>query len=209
MDTVLNIPEVVRGIVSHSSNSVMIFFSNRVTLEQEPCTTEYRTWAKRGCPDEHTCLSGIGGVESTFCVGRFLLTVGHEYLFYVEKSLAQLCSRLDTCINLHNDEFGTLHLTIDSGVTKIRMFTLAPDRFKAIISYSGWQRIENSITLTKNKTKSLLHKIMKTTGEVEVYWRSGSGSNLSFNLKRNLNLSVYIVDKAETQWNILQVCRVG
>jgi len=203
MDTVLSIPELVRGIVSHDSKGVIIFFSNRKTLQQEPCAAAYRTWAERGCPSKHTCLPGIGGPESTFCVGRFLVSVGQEYLFSVEETLVQICSRLDTYINLHDDAFGTLHLTFTSGGIKIRIVTLAPHHFRAIISYSGWQKIDDSIILTKENTKSLLHKIMKSTGNVIV------DDNLSFNVKRSLSLTVYLVDESETQWNILQVSRTG
>ena len=189
--------------MSQGSKGVMIFFSNRKTLEQEPCAAVYRTWARRGCPSEHTCLPGIGGIESTFCVGRFLVSAGHKYLFYVEKTLVQICTRLDTYINLHNDDFGTLHLTFESADTKIHIFTLAPDNFKAIISYSGWQKINDFITLTKENTKLLLHKIMKTTGNVIV------DDNLSFKVERRLSLSICLVDESETQWNILQVSRSG
>ena len=48
MDTVLYIPELVRYIVSQGSSSVMIFFANKKTLEQEPCASAYRTWARQG-----------------------------------------------------------------------------------------------------------------------------------------------------------------
>lgn len=202
MDTVLYIPELVRDIVSHGSSSVMIFFANKKTLEQEPCASAYRTWAREGCPREHACLPGIGGIESTFCVGRFLVTVGHEYLFYVEKTRAQICSRLKTFITTHKDEFGTLHMTFDSGGTKVRIFSLAPDHFKVVVSYSGWQKIEDSAVITKEKTISFVQELIKITGEVKL------NDELSFKMARRLSLSVCLVDY-QTQWNMLQVSRSG
>lgn len=201
METVLNIPELVRDIVSHSSMGVMLLFTNRNILEQEPCAVVYRTWAETGCPTEHTCLPGIGGVESTFCVGRFKVTIGHKYLFYVEKSLLQICSQLDSYINLHNDDYGILQMTFHSGGTRIHIFTLAPNQFKVVLSYSGWQKIEDYFILTKEKTKSLVYQIMKTTGEVTV------NGIFSFNVERRLTLSVILVDELQTHWNILQVSR--
>tara|TARA_B110000285_G_C14945082_1_gene523928 strand:+ start:320 stop:931 length:612 start_codon:yes stop_codon:yes gene_type:complete len=201
MDTVLHIPELVRDIVSHGSTSVMIFFANKKTLEQESCAAVYRTWAREGCPSGHVCLPGIGGIESMFCVGRFIVTVGHEYLFYVEKTRAQICSRLKTYITMHKDELGTLHMTFDSGGTKVRLFSLATDHFKAVISYSGWQKIEDSVIITKEKTISLVQEIVKTTGDVKI------NDELSFKIARRLSLSVCLVDESETQWNMLQVYR--
>eukprot|EP00966_Prymnesium_polylepis_P235497 5446699-Prymnesium_polylepis.2 len=164
MDTVLSIPELVRSIVSQGPEGVMILFSNRKTLEQESCAALYREWAKKGCPDYHVCLSGIGGIETTFCVGRFLVSAAYEFLFSVEQPLIKICSRLDTYINLHENRNGSLFLTFDSGDIKIRMFTLPPDNVRAIISYSGWQKIDDSVTITKEQAKPLLHKILKTTG---------------------------------------------
>lgn len=202
MDTVLYIPELVRHIVSHGSSSVMIFFANKKTLEQEPCASAYRNWAREGCPREHACLAGIGGIESEFCVGRFLVTAGHEYLFYVEKAQAQICSRLKKFITSHRDEIGTLHMTFDSGDTKVRIFSLAPDHFKAVVSYAGWQKIEDSVVITKEKTISFVQELIKTIGEVRL------NDELSFKIVRKLSLSVCLVDH-ETQWNILQVSRSG
>lgn len=203
MEMVLHIPELMRDIVSQGSMSVMIFFANKKTIEQEPCATVYRTWAKAGCPSEHACLPGIGGLESTFCVGRFTVTVGHEYLFDVETTRAQICSRLKTYIIMHKDEFGILHMTFDSGGTKVRLFSLAPDHFKAVISYSGWQKIEDSAILTKENTILLVQNIIQTTGEVKL------NDKLSFNMERIFSLSVCLVDESEIQWNMLQVSRSG
>ena len=200
MDTVLHIPELVRDIVSHGSNGVMIFFINKKTVEQEPCAAAYRTWAREGCPSEHACLPGIGGLESTFCVGRFLVSIGHEYLFNVEKSRVQICSRVKTLITMHKDKFGTLHMTFDSGGNKVRLFSLAPNYFKAVISYSGWQKIEDSAILTKEKTISLVQELLKSTGDVKL------NEKLSFKILRRLSLSVCLVN-GKTQWNILQVSR--
>jgi len=178
----------------------MIFFTNKNTLEQEPCASAYRTWARAGCPREHACLPGIGGIESKFCVGQFLVNVGHEYLFYVENTRAQICSRLKTFITTHRDEIGTLHMTFDSGGTKIRIFSLAPYHFKAVVSYAGWQRIEDSAVITKEKTISFVQELIKTTGEVRL------NDKLSFKIVRKLSLSVCLVDD-QTQWNMLQVSR--
>jgi len=200
MDTVLYIPELVRDIVSHGSSSVMIFFANKKTLEQEPCASAYRAWARGGCPREHACLPGIGGIESKFCVGRFFVTVGHEYLFHVEKTRAQICSKLKTFITTHRDEIGTLHMTFDSGGTKVRIFSLAPDHFKVVVSYAGWQKIEDSAVITKEKTISFMQELIKTTGEIELI------DELSFRMIRKLSLSVCLVDD-QTQWNMLHVFR--
>jgi hypothetical protein len=134
------------------------------------------------------------------------MTVGHEHLFYVEKTLAQIYSRLDTYIIMHKDEFGTLHITFDSGGNKLRLFSLAPGHFKASISYSGWQKIEDSAILTKENTNSLVKKIMKTTGEVKL---NDESSKLSFKVERRFNLSVFLVDESETSWNMLQISRSG
>lgn len=202
MDTVLYIPELVRDIVSHSSSSVMIFFANKKTLEQEPCASAYRTWVREGCPREHACLPGIGGIESKFCVGRFLVTAGHEYLFYVEKTQAQICSRLKSFITTHRDEIGTLHMTFDSGDTKVRIFNLAPDHFKVVVSCAGWQKIEDSVIITKEKTISFVQELIKRTGEIIL------NDELSCKIVRKLSLSVCLVDD-ETQWNMLQVYRSG
>jgi hypothetical protein len=181
----------------------MIFFANKKTLEQEPCGAVYRTWAREGCQRGHVCLSGIGGIESTFCVGRFIVTAGHEYLFYIEKTRAQICSRLKTYITMHKDELGTLHMTFESGGTKVRLFSLATDHFKAVISYSGWQKIEDSVTITKENTISLVQEIIKTTGDVKI------NNELSFKIALRLSLSVCLVDESETKWNMLQVSRSG
>ena len=202
MDTVLYIPELVRHIVSHGSSSVAIFFANKKTFEQEPCASAYRTWARGGCPREHACLAGIGGIESEFCVGRFLVTAGHEYLFYVEKNQAQICSRLKKFITSHRDEIGTLYMTFDSGDTKVRVFSLAPAHFKAVVSYAGWQKIEDSVVITKEKTISFVQELIKTIGEVRL------NDELSFKMVRKLSLSVCLVDDG-TQWNMLQVSRSG
>lgn len=200
MDRVWYIPELVREIVSHGSSSVMIFFSNKKMLEQESCASVYRTWAREGCAREHACLPGIGGIESQFCVGRFLVTAGHEYLFYVEKTQAQICSRLKTFITTHRDEIGTLHMTFDSGDTKVCIFSLAPDHFKAVVSYAGWQKLEDSVVITKERTISFVQELIKTIGEVRL------NDQLSFKIVRNLSLSVCLVDD-QTQWNMIQVFR--
>ena len=168
MDTVLRIPELVRSIVSQGSEGVMILFSNRKTLEQESCAAMYREWASKGCPDDHVCLPGIGGPESTFCVGRFLVSSAHEFLFYIEKTITEICTRLDTYINLHEERFGRLFLIFESRDTKIRMFTRLADEYVLIISYAGWQKKDDSVIITKEQAKSLLHKILKTTGNMQV-----------------------------------------
>ena len=203
METIWDIPEIVRYIVSHGSSGVMVIFSTRKTLEQEPCAAEYRTWARTGCPAQHRCLAGIGGLESTFCVGRFVVTIGHEYLFHVEKPLAFLCSHMDRYINFHNDDIGTLHITIDSGDTRIRLFTSPPGYFKLVVSYSGWQKLDDSMFISKERTKLFVHELLKTTGDVTI------DSNLSVKLQRTINMSVCFIDEYETNWNILQVSRLG
>ena len=122
--------------------------------------------------------------------------------FYVEKTQAQICSRLKKLITSHKDEIGTLHMTFDSGDTKVRIFSLAPDHFKAVISYAGWQKIEDSVVITKGKTISFVQELIKTIGEVRL------NDELSFKIVRKLSLSVCLVDD-ETQWNMLQVSRSG
>lgn len=203
MDTVLNVPELLRSIVSHGSQSVMILFSARRIYQQEPCAAHYHEWSIKGCPSTHMCLSGVGGSESTFCIGRFLVSSGHMYLFSVEKPLVEVTLQIDNIISFYDVTLGCLFLTFDSGYIKIRIFAMEQEHFRVIISHSGWQKKDDSFIFTKDDVKKLTRTVLRTTGTLIF------DNRITLNLPRNLSLNVCLVDNSEIVWNILQVSRVG
>lgn len=77
MNETLNNRDLVRHLISLSSDSVRLMSTSKVIREQQPCASLWERWNENGCPNtvteerEKDCLKQVGGHSGQFCVGTF------------------------------------------------------------------------------------------------------------------------------------------
>ena len=78
-DKVLSNQDLVRHLLSQSSDATGLLSISKAVRDGEPCSRQYERWSFQGCPsDGGECLRAIGGLDSTFCQGTYDLTVLHR-----------------------------------------------------------------------------------------------------------------------------------
>ena len=71
-DKVLSNQDLVRHLLSQSSDATGLLSISKAVRDGEPCSRQYERWSFQGCPsDGGECLRAIGGLDSTFCQGTY------------------------------------------------------------------------------------------------------------------------------------------
>ena len=79
MEETLGNRDLVRHLISLSSENVNLLKTSKSIREGQPCRQLWEQWRDTGCPDavadgEKQCLEEIGGLSGPFCVGSFTVT---------------------------------------------------------------------------------------------------------------------------------------
>ena len=79
MEATLGNRDLVRHLISLSSDNMDLLKTSKSIREGQPCRQLWEQWRDRGCPDavadgEKQCLEEIGGLSGPFCVGSFTVT---------------------------------------------------------------------------------------------------------------------------------------
>jgi hypothetical protein len=200
---VWQLPELVRHIVSFSSQACNALMVSRATV-QDPCTTVYREWARSGCAENHHCLHGLGK-DSLFCVGSFDVSVPGELLFDMDEDLEVVRKRVGKVLTTPLKPSHVLTVDFTFKQTLIRVLREA-GAYEVIVITNGWRRRGNRCRLQEQDGQHFIYKMLSTYGTISTPCPQDSQSYRTLTIGKKLGVDISVVTDGRV-WQLLSASR--
>jgi len=200
-DKVLSNQDLVRHLLSQSSDATGLLSISKAVRDGEPCSRQYERWSFQGCPsDGGECLRAIGGLDSTFCQGTYDLTVLHRiWPSRREDPAREVATRVVDLLG-RRPLSGELVITLTLGSTTLRI-RVGRENVISLID-RGWRKRGVVCKPTDAQVRQLLRTVLTRTGKIPLPCPPNSQSRGPITVPRSIHIRVAVWDQEE-EWLLL------